>query len=202
MQLDIIVEEPSAEEALGQILPKIVRGRARIKIVNMRSKSNLLKKLPDRLRAYGDRLAKGEDLRVVVLVDRDADDCAQLKAEIERAASAAGLSSKSRPDVNGKFCLVSRIAIEELEAWFIGDTAALRRAFPSIKNSRMNVSNPDNVSRGTWETLHRFLKGHGIYRNCYPKIEAARHISQYMDVTINTSRSFRVFVAGVECLLS
>ena len=37
----------------------------------------------------------GESLRVVVLVDRDDDDCEQLKAELERMAVAAGLSTKS-----------------------------------------------------------------------------------------------------------
>ena len=185
MQLEVLVEEPSAEEALRHILPKVLRGRAKSKIVNLGSKYKLLKLLPARLAAYRVRIDDGEDLRILVLIDRDADDCVKLKKQLEQIVGAAGLPTKSHPDAAGRFLVVNRIMIEELEAWFIGDTDALRSAFPSlppIRNARGIFNNPDNVQGGTWEALHRLLKRHGIYRSSYPKIEVARRVAPHLTI--------------------
>jgi hypothetical protein len=147
------------------------------------------------------RLDAGEDLRIVVLVDRDNDNCAELKAQLERLASDAGLFTKSSTDRHGRFQVLNRIAIEELEAWFIGDTEALKCAFSSLRGEPFpkSFNHPDNS--GTWEHLHRFLRSKGIYRSCYPKIEAARKIAPHMELSRNRSRSFRQFCQGVEALL-
>ncbi|GIV82652.1 MAG: hypothetical protein KatS3mg051_2006 [Anaerolineae bacterium] len=115
---------------------------------------------------------------------------------------AAGLTTKTSPGAQGQFHVVNRIAVEELEAWFIGDPAALRQAFtglPAIDAGRGIFRNPDNG--GTWEALHRFLKKHGIYKSSYPKIDAARRIAPKLDIQSNRSRSFQVFVQGIEALL-
>lgn len=201
-QIEFLVEEPSAEEALRHVLPKLVRGRARWKLINLGSKYKLLKALPDRLAAYRDRIERGEPLRVVVLVDRDADDCAALKRQLEDMARAARLTTKTSPDAQGQFHVVNRIVVEELESWFIGDAAALRQAFnslPAVDVGKGIFRNPDNG--GSWEALHRFLKKHGIYKSSYPKIDAARRIAPKLDLQVNRSRSFQVFVQGVEALL-
>ncbi len=203
IQLELLVEEASAEEALRHLLPGLLRGRARAKVINLGSKYTLLKVLENRLRAYRTRIDKGEDLRIVVLLDRDDDDCTLLKGRLEQAAVKAGLPSKSRPDGNGRFFVVNRIVIEELESWFIGDPEALRRAFtglPRINPTGGIFRNPDNG--GTWEALHRFLKKHGIYRNSYPKIDAARRIAPNMRVDRNRSGSFGQFAAGIEAMLA
>ena len=203
IQLEMLVEEASAEEAMRHLLPGLLRGRARAKVINLGSKYKLLKVLEDRLRAYRVRIAKGEELRVVVLLDRDDDDCVRLKERLEQAAVKAGLPSKSRPDEHGRFFVVNRIVVEELESWFIGDSEALRRAFtglPRINPTGGIFRNPDNG--GTWEALHRFLKKHGIYRNSYPKIDAARRIAPNLRVGRNRSGSFGQFVAGIEAVLA
>ena len=203
MQVEILVEEQSAEEALRHLLPKLLKNRARAKVINLGSKYRLLKVLPERLAAYGHRIASGEPLRVVVLVDRDDDDCEQLKAELERMAVAAGLSTKSAPAADGQFVVLNRIVIEELESWFIGDPSALRKAFTSLPKIEQNAGifrNPDNG--GSWEALHRFLKKHGIYKSSFPKIDASRRIAPHMNVEQNRSRSFRVFVDGMDALLT
>ncbi|HBK55229.1 MAG TPA: hypothetical protein DDZ76_02920 [Xanthomonadales bacterium] len=199
----MLVEEQSAEEALRHLLPKLLKNRARAKVINLGSKYRLLKVLPERLAAYGHRIASGEPLRVVVLVDRDDDDCEQLKAELERMAVAAGLSTKSAPAADGQFVVLNRIVIEELESWFIGDPSALRKAFTSLPKIEQNAGifrNPDNG--GSWEALHRFLKKHGIYKSSFPKIDAPRRIAPHMNVEQNRSRSFRVFVDGMDALLT
>ncbi|HPE69204.1 MAG TPA: DUF4276 family protein [Thermotogota bacterium] len=201
IQLEVLVEEPSMEEALRHLLPKIVQGRAQRKVINMRSKSRLLKELPNRLRAYRQRMEKGEQIKVVVLVDRDKDDCHALKQRLERMAREASLQTRTAAGGIG-FQVVNRIVIEELEAWFMGDTEALTKAFTSLRGVRFPnwFSNPD--SGGTWERLHRFLKQNRIYPKSFPKIDAARKIAPYMDPARNRSRSFRIFCQGVEACLA
>jgi len=203
MRIEFLVEEPSAEEALKHLLPKLVRQRAQWKLINLGSKYKLLNALPQRLAAYRRRIDQGEDLRVVVLVDRDDDDCNVLKRQLENAARGAELTTKSVPDAERKFLVVNRIVVEELESWFIGDAAALRQAFtslPHIDATKSIFRNPDNG--GSWEALHRFLKKHGIYRSSFPKIDAARRIAPNLNIQANRSRSFQVFFCGVEALLA
>ena len=194
--------EQSAEEALRHLLPKITKNRGRVKILNLGNKHNLLQKLPSRLAAYRHRIANGERLRIVVLVDRDDDDCESLKGRLESMARDAALPTKSSPDAKGCFLVLNRVVIEELESWFIGDPTALQKAFGSLP--RINAStgifrNPDKG--GSWEALHRFLKKHGIYKSGFPKIDAARRIAPHMDVAANRSKSFQTFASGVEAIL-
>ncbi|TVQ84515.1 MAG: DUF4276 family protein [Chromatiaceae bacterium] len=203
MKIEFLVEEQSAEEALKHLLPRLIGGRAQWKLINLGSKYKLLKALPQRLVAYRQRIYQGEDLRVMVLVDRDSDDCMALKHRLEEEAKNSGLTTKSAPDPDGRFLVVNRIVIEELESWFIGDSAALRQAFrslPRINETKGVFRNPDNG--GSWEALHRFLKKHGIYKSSYPKIDAARRIAPKLDLRANRSRSFQVFLDGVEALLA
>ncbi|MEA3301293.1 MAG: DUF4276 family protein [Pseudomonadota bacterium] len=203
MWIEFLVEEQSAEEALKHLLPRLIRQRAQCKLINLGSKYKLLKALPQRLAAYRQRIDQGEDLRVVVLVDRDQDDCVELKRQLEDASRQVALATKSAPAVDGRFFVVNRIVIEELESWFIGDPPALRQAFtslPRIDETKGIFRNPDNG--GSWEALHRFLKKNGIYKSSYPKIDAARRIAPKLDLHANRSRSFRVFLDGVEALLA
>ncbi|OQX17601.1 MAG: hypothetical protein BWK76_10170 [Desulfobulbaceae bacterium A2] len=203
MRLEVLVEEPSAEEALRLLLPGLLRGRACARIINLGSKYTLLKVLPDRLAAYRMRIDKGEDLRIIVLADRDTDDCACLKKTLERMAANARLPTKTCPEDGGRFYLLNRIVIEELESWFIGDPAALRAAFqslPPLATTSGIFRNPDNG--GTWEALHRFFKKHGIYRGSYPKIDAARKIARHLDPARNRSSSFRCFCQGLDAILA
>ena len=199
--LEILVEEPSMEAALCEVMPKILQGRARWKPINMGSKGKLLNTLPARLRAYRKRINKGEKLKIIVLVDRDSDDCETLKHRLETIVQEAGLITKTRVSSRGDFQVVTRIAIEELEAWFMGDVDALQAAFTSLMSVNFpgNFRNPDND--GTWERLHRFLKHQGIYRKSYPKIDAARKIAKHMEPGRNRSPSFQCFLQGVEACL-
>ena len=102
-------------------MPKLLKQRARYKIINFGSKSKLIKSLSQRLNAYAARIKKGEKLRIVVLVDRDADNCQDLKNKLENIAFQSGLATKSKPSAEGNFWVINRIVIQELESWFIGD---------------------------------------------------------------------------------
>lgn len=202
-RLEVLVEEPSAKVALDILLKKMVSGTTRFAVRDFGSKHKLLRVLPERLAGYAKRIQAGEDLRILVLVDKDSDDCEALKNRLEGGAVGCGLATKSRPDVQGRFHVVNRIVVEELESWFIGDPVALRKAFPKLPpaNSKGIFARPDNQGNRAWENLHRFLKKHGIFRNSYPKIEAARKIAPHIDLARNRSPSFRQFCIGVEVLL-
>ena len=200
-RLEVLVEEPSAETALRHLLPSLLPRAVRWKIVNLKNKPRLLKVLEERLRAYRVRVEQGEDVRVLVLVDRDDDDCLVLKRQLDTFAERAGLPTRSRPDRQGGFRVVNRVVVQELESWFLGDPTALRAAFPSLPAANPKSGPFRSPENGNWKTLHRYLRKRGIYRGSYPKIDAARRIASRMDVTTNRSPSFRHFRDGVAALV-
>lgn len=137
---------------------------------------------------------------VVVLVDRDDDDCRMLKASIEEAAREAGMATKSGTRPGERFQVLIRLAIEELESWFFGDVEAIVAAYPGVSPNLANKAkyrDPDAISGGTWEALERELQKAGYFKGGLAKIEVARQISAQMDPVRNRSRSFRVFREGL-----
>jgi hypothetical protein len=194
--LEVLVEEPSAEEALKRILPGVL-GETSCAIYRYEGKKQLLQRLPQRLRGYARWLPP--QYRILVLVDRDDDDCQELKARLEAAALSAGLTTRSRRGDSGQ--VVTRIAVEELEAWFFGDWDAVRAAYPRVKPNvpaRQPYRDPDAIQGGTWEALERILKKAGYFRTGLRKIEAARAIATHMEPHRNRSASFRTFLEVLE----
>lgn len=190
--VEILAEELSMEAALRLMVPKISGGLS-FEIYPYRCKQDLLGKLPGRLRGYAAWLP--QDWRVLVIVDRDDDDCAALKRRLEKAAHDAGLRTKTQRG-GGGFQVVNRLAIEELEAWFFGDWDAVRAAYTGVDENIPNKTkyrNPDGISGGTWEALERILKKAGHFRTGLRKIEAARAIARHMNPAANRSQSFRAF---------
>jgi hypothetical protein len=191
MHIEFLVEELSAEAALNELLPKIFGQLITWHIHVHKGKQDLLRKLPARLAGYSRWLPA--DWRIIVLVDEDRANCIELKQALEAAASQAGLSTKTKPRTNGDFRIINRIAVEELEAWFFGDIAAIHEAFPRVKSSPLLGSkfrNPDAIAGGTWEALESLLQKHGYYSAGLLKIEAARMIAFHMDPARNRSKSF------------
>ena len=178
MHLEILLEEPSMEAVLRSLLPRLVPDDVTWNTVVFRGKRDLLKKLPARLRGYRGWIQA--DHKIIVLIDEDRQDCHELKAKLERAAAGAGLSTKSSPRGDGRFDVVNRIVIEELEAWFFGDVPALVAAYPRVPRtlaSRATYRDPDQIRGGTWEALERVLKRAGYFNAGYAKIDASRRIA-------------------------
>ena len=86
--LELLVEEASMEAFLGALLPRLLPEGRTFAVHPFQGKADLLSKLHDRLRGYASWLTK--EWRIVVVVDRDNDDCRRLKRRLESAASAAG----------------------------------------------------------------------------------------------------------------
>jgi len=190
--VELLVEELSMEAALRVLLPQLLGGLT-FEIYPYQCKDDLLKRLPDRLRGYSAWLPR--DWRIVVVLDRDDDDCVGLKDRLQRVAANAGL--RSRSSTRGfDYQLVNRIAIEELEAWYFGDWHAVRAAYPRVPTGierQAKYRDPDAITGGTWEAFERILQRAGYFAGGLRKIEAARGVAQHWRPDINRSRSFRVF---------
>lgn len=188
--IEFLVEEPSMEAALRTLLPKIV-GALSFEIYPFLCKDDLIAKLSDRLRGYAAWMP--DTWRIVVLVDRDDDDCEELLARLEETAKGAGLKTRLSA-VHKPWVVVNRLVIEELEAWYFGDWEAVCTAFPKVQAtipSQARYRDPDAVSGGTWEAFERVLQKAGYFKTGLAKTTAARAVAQHMMPSRNTSRSFQ-----------
>jgi hypothetical protein len=195
--VEVLVEEPSMEAALRELLPRVL-GNLTFQVYTHQCKADLLKRLPKRLRGYSAWLPA--DYRIVVVVDRDDDDCQELKQRMEKIAHDAGLWTRSS-GANQPYRVVNRLAIEELEAWYFGDWDAVRAAYPRVSETIPNQAryrHPDAVKGGTWEAFERILKRAGYFRTGLRKIEAARSIANHWQPLRNRSHSFRVFLDAMQ----
>lgn len=202
LQLEVMVEEESAHRLLRVLLPKIVPDVPFV-VRTFAGKPALLKALPERLRGYARRLVHQPGLRVLVLADRDDADCHALKARMENSIADAGLLSLS--SAGERVAIVAtRIVIEELEAWFLGDLKALRAVYPRVPanlDRRAAFRDPDAIAGGTWEALERVLQQHGYHSGGLPKIAIAEGIGPHMNIDNNRSHSFAQFRDGVRRLV-
>ena len=214
MHFEFLVEDRSATIGLDVVLEKILgtngqdhswklrayKGIGKIpKDLHAepdRARRLLLHHLPRLLRGYGRSQRPGHEC-VVVVVDLDRRDCVAFKQELLGVLNAC----EPRPQT------LFRIAIEEFEAWLLGDRQALKAAYPDARDGVLNGYEQDSIC-GTWEVLADAVHDGGSTRLRqvgYPeagkaKCEWARRISSHMDVDRNRSASFRVFREGVRNL--
>jgi hypothetical protein len=194
--VEVLVEEPSMEAALSLLLPRLL-GDSSFTVYSHQCKEQLLASLPGRLRGYGSWLPG--NWWILVIVDRDDDDCGALKANLDKMARDAGFITGLGVQ-SGCRRVVNRIAIEELEAWYFGDWEAVLAAYPRVSASvpgRSRFRDPDGI-RGTWEALERIMQRAGYFKGGLRKIEAAREIARHWEPVRNRSRSFRAFYDAVQ----
>lgn len=160
------------------------------------SKRALLDQLPRLLAGYGK--TPGIDA-VVVVADSDRRNCKDFLAELR------DLLEKCNPAPNTLF----RLAIEEMEAWYLGDRPALLAAYPRAKADVLYGYKQDSVC-GTWEVLADAVYPGGsaaILRAGWPlpgqvKHAWAENIGPQMDVEQNESPSFCKFRDGLRRLVA
>jgi hypothetical protein len=195
--LELLVEEPSMEAFLRALLPRLLPRDRTFEVHPFQGKRDLLGKLEPRLRGYAAWLPA--EWRIVVVVDQDDEDCLVLKRQLEAIARRSGL--RTRTSSGGAPCqLVNRIAIEELEAWYFGDWAAVCAAYPRAPANvprRQGFRDPDAIAGGTWEAFERVMQTHGYFKGGLLKIEAARAIGAHADPERSSSPSFRAFSAAI-----
>lgn len=204
MHFEVLVEDQSGKKALEVLIPKIIekehtfvvrpyKGIGRIP-KNMNSgvdacKRILLDNLPRLLKGYG-KSWTGYPAAVFVVCDLD-DKC--LKTFREELIQ---ILNSCNPKPETRFC----IAIEEGEAWLLGDIPAIRSAYPKRKDSMLNSYENDSIC-GTWEHLadvvfpggsHK-LSTQGWQAIGAEKSKWAEKITPLMDIENNLSPSFCYF---------
>ena len=194
--LEVVVEDLSMEAALRLLLPKITSVET-FEIYPHQCKGDLLLRLPQRFQGYKRRIQNDpwfrDHCRIVVIVDRDDDDCHLLKQRLEEMAEAAGLTTRAHAR-SGLYIVVNRIAVEELEAWYFGDWQAVRQAFPRVPATvpyQAKYRRPDDIAGGTSEALERLLQRAGYFSGGLRKVEMARTLAYHMVPERNVSPSFR-----------
>ena len=210
MHFEVLVEDRSGSISLEFILEKILgqngvdhswtihpfRGIGHLPKGLHRAPSPtnqlLLNNLPRLLRAYG-RSLQGPSA-VVVVVDSDNRNCIRFKQDL------LNVLNTCNPRPNTLF----RIAIEETEAWLLGDRDAVKSAYPNANDVVLNSYVQDSIC-GTWEVLADAvhpgrsvrLKTLGYPAAGAAKCEWAGKIAPLMDVNSNQSKSFQVFRDGI-----
>ncbi len=214
MHYEILVEDASGKIALNYILDKILgpvgqdhtykiisyKGIGRIPR-NLKGKTDpqkriLLDRLPQLLRGYGKSFQHISAV-VVVIVDLDDKDYLMFKQEMVDILNSCNPQPKT----------LFRIAIEEGEAWLLGDRNAVKSAYPRAKDQLLNGYLQDSIC-GTWEILADAIYPGGsqkLKRLGWPhvgqaKCEWAKNIAPHLDVESNRSNSFQVFRDGIKSL--
>lgn len=214
MHFEILVEDASGKIALECILEKILgpngqdhsyrifsyKGIGRIpkglKGTIDPKKRILLDRLPKLISGYGKSL-RDFPAAVVVVADLDDKNCVEFKQEMLEILKVC----------NPQPTTLFRIAIEEGEAWLLGDRNAVTAAYPRVRVQVLSAYAQDSIC-GTWEKLADaiYSGGSGKLRELgHPhigqvKCEWARNIAPHLDVEANQSRSFQVFRDGIRNL--
>ncbi|HBT77153.1 MAG TPA: hypothetical protein DEB39_09555 [Planctomycetaceae bacterium] len=218
MHFEILVEGTSDKTALWSLMGKILGERGNPHTWYIRKHrgvgkipkdpsqnpnpkdQTLLHNLSSKLKAYGRE--ENRELVVVVLVDLDEHpDCIAFKTELTALLDYCDVKPK---------CLF-RIAVEELEAWYLGDRAALVKVYPKAKIDVLDDYVQD-ARCGTWERLADAIYPGGVKkltaggkRNSQAleqKVKWAAALAPEMDVENNRSPSFQCFRDGIRTLAS
>jgi len=211
VHFEILVEDASGKTLLEQVIPKILGPKGKpnsYRIVNIQElKHRVMAELPRKqartlpwdvilfqtlaiqLRAYSKALIRKNGV-IVIVVDVDSRRLDTFQKKLEN------LFQTNAPHLEGGV----RLAVEEIEAWILGDMTAVRRAYPLVKEYILKSYEQDSICE-TWEVLADAVFHGGAERLTeagYPhigreKCRWAENIGQYMDVDTNCSPSFRAF---------
>jgi Domain of unknown function (DUF4276) len=163
MIIHALVEGPSEDALLVSWLPRLMKGhtirvyphQGKGKLPTNSSKKpdlrqrGLLDQLPAKLAAFESSGNHEEDV-VLVLVDADDDDYEEL---IEKISSVA---QKVAPNVR----VLVKVAVEETEAFYLGDLRALGLAYPNADMKKARKYSPDSIC-GTWELFGQIIGDDG-----------------------------------------
>ena len=158
----------------------------------------MLNDLPKRIKAFNIELRYIVNAALFIVMDNDTRDTSQFYAQLK------GLSETNNISIDHVYC----IAIEELEAWLLGDINAIKFAYPALRDriaTKHSQYTPDEIRQGgTWEFLAEMLtkKGYSHFIKANPsyydvgrrKSEWAEHIGKYMEIRQNQSPSFNKLI--------
>jgi hypothetical protein len=178
--LVFLLEEPSAEEMLKALLPRLLSAEATVEYIVFGGKSPLENKLERRMHLW-----QKPDSRFIVMRDQDAGDCKKIKA---------GLTEKCIR--TGKERFLVRIVCRELESFYLGDLAAVEKGL-GIKGlhkqqNKSGFRSPDDKIGNPYQELLKLSHGQ------YQKRSGSRAIAPHLSLDgSNRSRSFNALLDGI-----
>jgi hypothetical protein len=185
-RIEIMVEEPSMEECLKELLPKIVpktwKNEENYFIRKHQGKSDLQKSIREKVRVFNNW---HEPVAIIILHDQDSADCKILKNDLLEKCG------------DHTIPILIRIVCRELESWYLGDLSAVEKAYPCFNSNKYigkaPFRNPDILNAK--DKLKKILPE-------YKEIASSREISKFMDVQQNRSISFNLFVSGIQTIFN
>jgi hypothetical protein len=217
VHLEILVEDVSGKKALEILIPKLMNAEDTFRVhaykgigripKNMRdtddaNKRILLDNLPKLLKGYG-RTFEGypatTPAAVILVCDLDSKSLGSFLVELN------GILNGCHPAPVTRFC----IAIEEGEAWLLGDIPAVKTAYPNADDEILDSYVNDSIC-GTWETLanavyqggEKGLSAKGWQSVGAEKSQWAEKITPHMDIETSNSPSFTFFRDTVRTLVN
>jgi hypothetical protein len=208
MHFEILVEDVSGKTALEILIPKIIsdehtftihsyKGIGRIpKGLTPSSDSKkriLLDQIPKLIQGYGNTFAgypSAYSAVLIIICDLDSRCLHDFRRELLDCVDKCAI----KPETH--FC----IAIEEGEAWYLGDIAAVKTAYPKAKDAVLNSYDNDDIC-GTWEKLADAVFSGGAQGLIQlgwqavgkEKMVWANNICPSMNIDMNQSPSFCYF---------
>ncbi len=154
----------------------------------------LMHLLPAKLRAYQRTFDPRHTLLIVVL-DADREDPSTVFGEL------ADTLHQYAPDLKAAI----GIAVEEMEAWLMGDFSAIKRAYPEADKGRYLRYQQDAIC-GTWEFLAEVILGPNaaaLIRAGYPAVGTykttwAESIAPHLSLAGNRSPSLKRFLNAMD----
>lgn len=217
MRLEFLVEDTSGGILISQIIEKYKKEENNSITYNIKTykgignfvkgknasdvkSQQLLIDLPKRLRALQTLLLNIDDAAVFVILDNDKRDTELFYEQLKE------ISEKNRISTDHVYC----IAVEEMEAWLLGDRNAIIEAYPNFEDriiSKYSGYVQDSIC-DTWEFLADLLTPRGIkefykkYTSVYEigskKCEWAEKIGSKLDIRHNNSQSFNRFLSELD----
>jgi hypothetical protein len=209
MHFEILVEDFSGKKALDILIPKIIGDSHTFKVHPYKgvghipksmkntqdaSKRLLLDNLPKLLKGYG-KSFRNYAAAIFVVCDLDEKCLKAFRQELLNILNAC------HPKPTARFC----IAIEEGEAWFLGDISAVKKAYPRAKDAILLTYSNDSIC-GTWELLANAIYPGGAtalskagYQTVgMEKSKWAEAITPHMEIGNNKSPSFNYFLRKMQ----
>lgn len=207
MHLEICVEDSSGKIFLENILSRVIRDDVTWRIHSYRG----IGRIPTGLKSTDNaehrvildnlpKLIRGCDKTpyvsaLLVIVDSDRRDCKEFLTELKQVHNAVAPNAS----------VIFRLAIEEMEAWMLGDQDAISAAYQNVQSGPMRSYVQDSVC-GTWEVLADAIFPGGadaIRKMGWPapgkaKCEWASNIPPHMDLSSNKSPSFNKLLQALE----
>ena len=173
-----MLEEPSAKEMLNGVLGSFLPANVQVYYQVFEGKSDLEKRITLRLRHW-----QKPNSVFLVMRDKDAGDCKQIKQNLLAKVNTSGKIDKTKV----------RIACHELESFYLGDLFAVENGLKinrlGEKQNKSKFRTPDQLSNAAQELekLTNFK---------YQKVEGSRLIGPHLSVDgSNRSHSFNVLIS-------